>query len=52
MDLKEEYDVMHKEIKLNKAKHEKDGDPKGELEAMKNGIISYSTEIEELMQQV
>lgn len=52
LDLKEEYALMDKELKKNQARHEKDGDAKGELEAMRNGIISYSTEIEELMQQV
>ena len=44
--------MMDKELKKNQAKNEKDGDPKGELEALRNGIISYSTEIQELMQQV
>ena len=48
-DLKDEYGLMDRELKKNQAKNEKDGDPKGELEALRNGIISYSTEIEELM---
>jgi hypothetical protein len=51
-DLREEYALMDKELKKNQAKNEKDGDPKGELEALRNGIFSYSTEIEELLQQV
>ena len=43
---------MDKELQKNQSKFEKEGDAKGELEAMRNGIISYSTEIDDLMQQV
>jgi hypothetical protein len=51
-DLKEEMGLMDKELRKNQAKNEKDGDPKGELEALKNGIISYSTELDEIIQKI
>jgi hypothetical protein len=51
-DLKEELAIMDRELKKNQAKNEKDGDPKGELEALRNGIISYTTELDEIMQKI
>lgn len=51
-DLKGELSEMERELIKNQNKLEKDGDPQGELQALRNGINSYVKDIDELMGEV
>lgn len=51
-DLKGELSEMENEIEKNKSKMEKEGDPNGELQHLRNGINSYVNDIDELLGEV
>lgn len=47
-DLKAENTDMEKELNKNQLKQEKEGDPKGDLAALRDGILNFLGEIEDL----
>lgn len=51
-DLKVEKTDMEKELNKNQLKQEKEGDPKGDLAALRDGILNFLGEIEDLEQSV
>lgn len=51
-DLKGELSEMENEMEKNKSKMEKEGDPNGELQHLRNGINSYVNDIDELLGEV
>ena len=51
-DLKVEKQDMEKELNKNQLKQEKEGDPKGDLAALRDGILNFLGDIEDLEQSV